>query len=42
MYFRADVDKQQDYKYAKVECEFEEDYKALLEMKYITIEGIVS
>lgn len=42
MYFRADLDKQQDYKYAKVECENDGDYKALLEMKYINIEGNVS
>jgi len=42
MYFRADTDKQQDYKYAKLECERQEDYDALIDMKYIKIENNVS
>lgn len=38
-YFRADVDKQQDYKYAKIDCENKDDYDTLLDLKYINIEN---
>jgi len=41
-YFRADLDRQQDYKYAKVECENKSDYDALIDMKYVNIENNVS
>ncbi len=41
-YFRADYDKQQDYKYAKVECENKSDYDALVDIKYIDIENNIS
>ena len=41
-YFWADQDKQQDYKYAKIECQHKEDYEALIEMKYINIENNIS
>ena len=41
-YYNANADKQQDYKFAKIECENKGDYDALVEMKYINIEGNVS
>ena len=42
VYFRSDLEKQQDYKFAKVECENRGDYEALLDMKYINIENNIS
>ena len=41
-YFRQDVDRQQDYKYAKVSCENKEDYEDLIELKYVNIENNIS
>lgn len=42
MFYNPEILKGRDYKYAKVELFKDEDYKSLIRMKYIEIEGNVS
>lgn len=42
MFYSESITSGRDYKYTKIRCTREKDYKALLKIKYIDIEGVTA